>query len=64
VRAHAIRTLDKAKVSWIEAFTGGGVSAIAAAISCLLGWSQRGSHLAADAFRRGPGPAWKNWPLA
>jgi len=36
VRAHAIRTLDKAKISWIEAFTGGGVSAIAAAISCGL----------------------------
>jgi DNA-binding transcriptional LysR family regulator len=36
VRAHAIRTLDKAKVDWIEAFTGGGVSAIAAAISCGL----------------------------
>jgi DNA-binding transcriptional LysR family regulator len=36
VRGHAIRTLDKAKVDWIEAFTGGGVSAIAAAISCGL----------------------------
>jgi DNA-binding transcriptional LysR family regulator len=36
VRAHAIRTLDKAKIKWIEAFTGGGVSAVAAAISCGL----------------------------
>jgi DNA-binding transcriptional LysR family regulator len=32
VRAHAIRTLDKAKIGWVEAFTGGGVSAVAAAI--------------------------------
>src|SRR5262245_2891550 len=29
VRALAIHTLDKAKVAWVEAFTGGGVSAIA-----------------------------------
>jgi len=36
VRAHAIRTLDKAKISWIEAFTGGGVSAIAAATAAGL----------------------------
>jgi DNA-binding transcriptional LysR family regulator len=36
VRAHAIRTLDKAKVKWVEAFTGGGVSAVAAAVSCGL----------------------------
>jgi DNA-binding transcriptional LysR family regulator len=36
VRAHAIRTLDKAKIKWVEAFTGGGVSAVAAAISCGL----------------------------
>jgi DNA-binding transcriptional LysR family regulator len=36
VRAHAIRTLDKARLDWVEAFTGGGVSAIAAAISCGL----------------------------
>jgi DNA-binding transcriptional LysR family regulator len=32
VRAHAVRTLDKARVPWVEAFTGGGVTAIAAAI--------------------------------
>jgi DNA-binding transcriptional LysR family regulator len=32
VRAHAIRTLDKARIGWVEAFTGGGVSAVAAAI--------------------------------
>ena len=36
VRAHAIRTLDKGKVQWLEAFTGGGVTAVAAAISCGL----------------------------
>ena len=36
VRAHAIRVLDKAKVKWLEAFTGGGVTAVAAAISCGL----------------------------
>jgi DNA-binding transcriptional LysR family regulator len=33
VRAHAIRALNKAKIDWVEAFTGGGVTAIAAAIS-------------------------------
>jgi DNA-binding transcriptional LysR family regulator len=33
VRAHAIRALSKAKIEWVEAFTGGGVTAIAAAIS-------------------------------
>ena len=32
VRSLAIRTLDKAKIGWVEAFTGGGVTAIAAAI--------------------------------
>src|SRR5690606_18335713 len=36
VRNHAIRTLDKAKVDWIEAFTGGGVTAIAAAVEAGL----------------------------
>jgi hypothetical protein len=34
VRARAIRALDKAKVEWIEAFTGGGVTAVTAAIAC------------------------------
>lgn len=37
VRAHAIRLLDKAKIGWTEAFTGGGVTAIAAAIMAGLG---------------------------
>jgi DNA-binding transcriptional LysR family regulator len=36
VRTHAIRALDKAKVKWLEAFTGGGVTAVAAAITCGL----------------------------
>jgi DNA-binding transcriptional LysR family regulator len=36
VRTHAIRRLDKAKVKWVEAFTGGGVSAVVAAVSCGL----------------------------
>ena len=36
VRAHAIRTLNKAKIEWVEAFTGGGVTAIAAAVACGL----------------------------
>jgi DNA-binding transcriptional LysR family regulator len=31
VRAHAIRVLDKARIAWTEAFTGGGVTAVAAA---------------------------------
>ncbi len=30
VRQNAIRTLDKAKVDWVEAFTGGGVTAVTA----------------------------------
>ncbi|MBS0533170.1 MAG: LysR family transcriptional regulator [Proteobacteria bacterium] len=36
VRQHAIRTLDKAKVAWAEAFTGGGVTAVAAAVEARL----------------------------
>jgi DNA-binding transcriptional LysR family regulator len=32
VRAQSIRTLDKAGVPWIEAFTGGGIAAVAAAV--------------------------------
>jgi DNA-binding transcriptional LysR family regulator len=36
VRAHAIRTLEKAKVKWVEAFTGGGVTAVVAAMTCGL----------------------------
>ena len=36
VRAHAIRMLDKAKVEWVEAFTGGGVTAVVAAVTCGL----------------------------
>lgn len=36
VRAQAIRALDKAKIDWVEAFTGGGVTAIAAAIGAGL----------------------------
>jgi DNA-binding transcriptional LysR family regulator len=36
VRAHAIRALGKAKIDWVEAFTGGGVTAIAAAINAGL----------------------------
>jgi DNA-binding transcriptional LysR family regulator len=33
VRAQAIRELDEANIGWVEAFTGGGVAAIAAAIA-------------------------------
>jgi len=36
VRAHAIRALDKAKVKWVEAFTGGGVTAVVAVVTCGL----------------------------
>jgi DNA-binding transcriptional LysR family regulator len=36
VRAQSIRILDKAGVSWIEAFTGGGVAAVAAAVTAGL----------------------------
>src|SRR5205807_7429058 len=36
VRAHAIRKLEQAKISWTEAFTGGGVAAIAAAVTAGL----------------------------
>ena len=33
VRAQAIRALNKAKIEWVEAFTGGGVTAITAAVA-------------------------------
>jgi DNA-binding transcriptional LysR family regulator len=46
VRAHAIRALDKAKVEWVEAFTGGGVTAIAAAISAGLAVSPLARRIA------------------
>src|SRR5262245_4099938 len=36
VRARAIRALEKAKIKWVEAFTGGGVTAVIAAMSCGL----------------------------
>jgi DNA-binding transcriptional LysR family regulator len=36
VRALAIRALDKAGIEWVEAFTGGGVTAIAAAVGAGL----------------------------
>jgi len=36
VRAHAIRKLETAKIPWTEAFTGGGVTAIAAAVTAGL----------------------------
>ena len=36
VRALAIRALDKARLPWVEAFTGGGVSAVVAAASAGL----------------------------
>jgi DNA-binding transcriptional LysR family regulator len=36
VRTHAIRTLDKARIPWVEVFTGGGVTAIAAAVTAGL----------------------------
>jgi len=32
VRAQSIRALDKAGIAWIEAFTGGGIAAVAAAV--------------------------------
>lgn len=37
VRATAIRALDKARIRWTEAFTGGGVAAIAAAVVSGIG---------------------------
>lgn len=36
VRHHAIRSLDKTKIDWIEAFTGGGVTAITAVVEAGL----------------------------
>jgi DNA-binding transcriptional LysR family regulator len=36
VRAHAIQVLNKSKTAWVEAFTGGGVTAIAAAVGAGL----------------------------
>jgi DNA-binding transcriptional LysR family regulator len=37
VRAAAIRALDKAQIAWTEAFTGGGVSAVTAAVISGIG---------------------------
>lgn len=37
VRAAGIRALDRARIAWSEAFTGGGVAALAAALSAGLG---------------------------
>ena len=36
VRAQSIRTLDKAGIPWTEAFTGGGIAAVAAAVTAGL----------------------------
>src|SRR6185437_11530786 len=36
VRAQSIRALDKAGIAWIEAFTGGGIAAVAAAVTAGL----------------------------
>jgi len=37
VRASAIRALDKAGIAWTETFTGGGITALAAAAQAGLG---------------------------
>src|SRR5262249_58227295 len=41
VRAGAIRALDKAKMKGVEAFTGGGVTAVVAAVTCGLAVAPR-----------------------
>lgn len=46
-RAQAIRVLDKAKVPWVEAFTGGGVTAIAAAVTAGLAVAPLATRVAA-----------------
>lgn len=56
VRLHAIRTLDKAKIDWVEAFTGGGVTAIVAAISAGLAVAPLAKRIAPPgAIDIGPG---------
>jgi DNA-binding transcriptional LysR family regulator len=50
VRAHAIRTLDKGKIDWIEAFTGGGVSAITAAVAAGLAVAPLAHRIAPPGF--------------
>lgn len=44
VRAAAIRALDRAGVTWTEAFTGGGVGALAAALAAGLGVAVLGNR--------------------
>ena len=46
VRAQAIRALNKSKTEWIETFTGGGVTAIAAAVSSGLAVSPLARRIA------------------
>ena len=47
IRAQAIRVLDKAKIRWVESFTGGGVTAITAAVSAGLAVAPLATRVAA-----------------
>jgi DNA-binding transcriptional LysR family regulator len=51
VRLHAIRTLNKAKIGWIETFTGGGVTAVAAAVVAGLAVSPLARRIAPPGTR-------------
>jgi len=55
VRAQATRALDKAGIAWTEAFTGGGVTAIAAAVTAGLAVAPLAARVApAGTFDVGP----------
>jgi len=62
VRAVAIRALNKSKIEWVEAFTGGGVTAIAAAVSSGLAVSPLARRVA-PAGTTDVGPALSLPPL-
>jgi DNA-binding transcriptional LysR family regulator len=51
VRMHAIRALNKAKIGWIETFTGGGVTAVAAAVVAGLAISPLARRIAPPGTR-------------
>jgi DNA-binding transcriptional LysR family regulator len=46
VHALAVRALDAAKITWVEAFVGGGIAAVAAAVTAGLGVAPLAARLA------------------
>ncbi len=57
MRRHSMDTLDRAGIAWREAFVGGGMAAVAAAVQVGLGVSPLATRIA-PAGTVGVGPAW------